>query len=184
LSLDDIEFEVISQDEIFKIGGPILIPHIQKIFNLAVKQGFPKPSTQNLIVPSFKNGYRNIPSNYRTIIISPILAKLYGIILEKKISLWLESRGKRAKGQASFRRYHSIPDHVVTFGIIAEEFHNTKTNILCCFVDFRKYFDMVPRKNLWNRLEEIKVPLELRVATIRMYENIIAKFKNIEGWSK
>ena len=43
---------------------------------------------------------------------------------------------------------------------------------------------MVPRKNLWNRLEEIKVPLELRDATIRMYENVIAKFKNTDGWSK
>jgi hypothetical protein len=43
---------------------------------------------------------------------------------------------------------------------------------------------MVPRKNLWNRLEEIKVPLELRAVAIRMYENVIAKFKNIEGWSK
>jgi hypothetical protein len=49
------------------------------------------------------------------------------------------------------------------------------------FVDFRKAFDMVPKKNLWNRLEEIKVPLELRVAAIRMYENVIAKFKNTEG---
>ena len=46
------------------------------------------------------------------------------------------------------------------------------------------FFDMVPRKNLWNRLEEIKVPLELRVAATRMYENVIAKFKNTEGWSK
>ena len=43
---------------------------------------------------------------------------------------------------------------------------------------------MVPRKNLWNRLEEIKVPLELRAAAIRMYKNVIAKFKNTEGWSK
>jgi hypothetical protein len=81
-------------------------------------------------------------------------------------------------------RYHSIVDHLVTFRIIAEEFHNTKTNLFCCFVDFRKSFDMVPRKNLWNRLEEIKVPLELRVVAIRMYENIIAKLKNTEGWSK
>jgi hypothetical protein len=47
--------------------------------------------------------------------ISPILAKLYGIILEKKISLWLESHGKIFKGQARFRRYHSILDHLVTF---------------------------------------------------------------------
>jgi hypothetical protein len=43
---------------------------------------------------------------------------------------------------------------------------------------------MVPRKNLWNRLEEIKVPLELRVVAIRMYENIISKFKNTEGMVK
>jgi hypothetical protein len=28
------------------------------------------------------------------------------------------------------------------------------------------------------------VPLELRATTIRMYENVIAKFKNNEGWSK
>jgi hypothetical protein len=67
-SLDAIEFVVkrISngkakdiegyQDEIFKIGGPILIPHIHKIFNLPVKQGFPKPWTHILIVPIFKNG--------------------------------------------------------------------------------------------------------------------------------
>jgi hypothetical protein len=33
-------------------------------------------------------------------------------------------------------------------------------------------------------LEEIKVPLELRVAAIRMYANVIAKFKNTEAWSK
>jgi hypothetical protein len=33
-------------------------------------------------------------------------------------------------------------------------------------------------------LEEIKVPLELRVVVIKMYENVISKFKNNEGWSK
>jgi hypothetical protein len=53
---------------------------------------------KNLILPIFKNGDRNIPSNYRTIMISLILDKLYGIILEKKIILWLESHGKRYKG--------------------------------------------------------------------------------------
>jgi hypothetical protein len=65
-SLDDIEFGVKRlangktkniegyQAEIFKIGGPILIPHIHKLFNLAVKQSFPKPWTQSLSVPIFK----------------------------------------------------------------------------------------------------------------------------------
>jgi hypothetical protein len=31
------------QDKILKIRGPILIPHIHKLFNLAAKKGFPKP---------------------------------------------------------------------------------------------------------------------------------------------
>jgi hypothetical protein len=43
---------------------------------------------------------------------------------------------------------------------------------------------MITRKNLWNRLEEIKVSLKLRDTAIRIYEKVIAKFKNIEGWSK
>jgi hypothetical protein len=73
---------------------------------------------QSLIVPILKNGDRNMPSNYRTIMINLILAKLYGIILEKKISLWLESHSKRAKDQARFRRYNSTMDHLVTFKII------------------------------------------------------------------
>ena len=83
-SLDDIEFRVkrlangkskdIEEYEvsIFKIRGPILIPHIHKLFNLAVKEGFPKPWMQNFIVHIFKNGDRNIPYNYRTIMISLI----------------------------------------------------------------------------------------------------------------
>ena len=62
-----------------------------------------------------------------------------------------------------------------------EECRNDKANIICCFVDFRKDFDTVPRNNLWNILEEIKVPFELRATTIRLYEKVIAKFKNNEG---
>jgi len=51
-----------------------------------------------------------------------------------------------------------------------------------CFADFKKAFDMVLRKNLWNKLEEIKVSFKLRVAAITLHENAIAKFKNTQGW--
>ena len=87
--------------------------------------------------------------------ISPLLAKLYGIILEKKINKWLESEGKRAKGQAGFRRQHSTTEHLVPLKIIVEECRNDKSNLFCCFVDFRKTFDTVARNNLWNILEEL-----------------------------
>ena len=51
--------------------------------------------------------------------ISPLLAKLYGIILENKINGRLEMEGKRAKGQASFKRNHPTTDHLLTLRIIA-----------------------------------------------------------------
>jgi len=41
---------------------------------------------------------------------------------------------------------------------------------------------MMAINNCWNRLEELKVPFELRVATIRLYEKFIAKFRNNKGW--
>jgi hypothetical protein len=62
--------------------------------------------------------------------------------------------------------------------------HNNKSNHLCCFVEFIKYFDIMPKTILWNKLEELNVPFELKIVMTRLYENIISKFRNIEGWSK
>ena len=104
--------------EILKIGGPALIVHIHKLFNLAIKQGFPTPWTQSLVVHIFKSGDKNGPYNNRTIMIGHLLAKLYGIILEKKINEWIEMEGKRAKGQAGFRRNPSTTEHLITLRII------------------------------------------------------------------
>ena len=71
-------------------------------------------------------------------------------------------------------------DHLITLRIIAEECRNNKSNLFCCFVEFRKASDTVPRNNPWNRLEKFKVLFELRAATIKLYEKVIAKFKNNE----
>jgi len=67
---------------------------------VVVKHGLPKPWNQTLIVLVFKSRDKSNPSNYRTIMISPLLTKLYIIILEKNISIWLENEGNQAKVQA------------------------------------------------------------------------------------
>ena len=91
--------------------------------------------------------------------------------------------GKQDKVQEGFRRNHSTMDHLIMLRIIAEECCNNNSDLFCFFVDFRKDFDRVPRNNLWNKVEEHKVPFELRVITIRLYEKVIAKFKNNVGWT-
>ena len=87
--------------------------------------------------------------------INALLTKLYGIILERKINVWLESEVKRAKGHVGFRNHHSTIYHLIMLTIIAKHCHNIKSNHFCCFVDFRKSFDTLPRDNLCNRLGEL-----------------------------
>jgi hypothetical protein len=57
-----------------------------------------------------------------------------------------------------------------------------KESLLCCFIDFGKASDTVPRNNLWKRLGDLKVPFGFRASTIRLYEKIITKFNNSDGW--
>lgn len=92
---------------------PILILHILSLFNMGVKEGFHKIWIQRFIMHIFKIEDKIISSNYRTIMIGHILAKLYWLILEKKISLWLEIHEKIPNGKVAFRRYPSIVDHFV-----------------------------------------------------------------------
>ena len=75
------------QEKILKFLGYILIPHMHKILNIVLKQGFPKTWNRSLIVPIFKIGDKNNPSIYRTIMIRHLLANLYGIILDNKINV-------------------------------------------------------------------------------------------------
>jgi len=46
----------------------------------------------------FKNGDKIVPANYKTIMTSHILAKLYGLILENKIEIGLVAMIKELKG--------------------------------------------------------------------------------------
>lgn len=122
----------------------------------------------------------SILSNYRIIMIGPTLSKMNRIILEKKVRHWLKCI-KRDEGQVRLTRYYSMMDHPITLRIIVE-CHNHKANLFCCFINFRKYFGIFPMTNHYKRLEEIKVPLELTVFVIRLYENVISKFRTTKVW--
>jgi hypothetical protein len=72
-------------------------------------------------------------------------------------------------------------DHLFNLRIIVEECRDNKTDLFCCFIEFRKQIDIVCRTSFWNRLEDIKVPFKLRGFVTRLYENVFSKFRNIDG---
>ena len=131
------------QAEYLKWGMNILAPHIMEIFNI-IQQGFPRDWTTSLAIPLFKSGDINNPSNYRTIMINPLFANIFSIMVENRINKWAEVKEKRAKGQAGFRPRHSTVDHDITLRHIIEKVWEGKEEVFFCFVDFKKAFDTVP----------------------------------------
>ncbi|MCO5612488.1 hypothetical protein L7F22_066756 [Adiantum nelumboides] len=95
--------------------------------------------------------------------------------MEMKISKWAEENGKRAHGQANFRKDHSTIDHLVTLRVLMEESRLKGKGLYCFFVDFKKAFDMVPRENLWKSMKELQVPNEYMHANFRIYEKVLAR---------
>jgi len=110
--------------------------------------------------------------------VNPLFGKLFGSMVERRINSWVEKEGKRAKGHAGFRPRHSTIDHCITLKNFIEkvwDIHGEES--FCCFVDFKKVFDIVPRDKLWRRMEEIKIPSEYRVAIHKLYEKVRAKIR-------
>ena len=52
-------------------GVELLAPNIKGILNGVLRNSFPGEWTTNVVIPLFKNGDINNPSNYNTIMINP-----------------------------------------------------------------------------------------------------------------
>ena len=117
----------------------------------------PECLCRGVIHPIFKAGERADPSNYCGITVTPVLSKLCAMVLEARLSVWAESRGIRADGQAGFRKGHRTVDHVFTLRALVTQAKQRKRKLFCCFVDFKKAFDSIPREQLWQVLAEIGV---------------------------
>ena len=102
---------------------------ITVMFNRATNEGFPDTWSLSTIIPIFKSGDPMIPGNCRTIMIGHTLAKLYASILEQQLSRWVEKSGKRASGQAGFRKVFSTLDRIITLRAIIEEGRSEGRNV-------------------------------------------------------
>ncbi len=68
----------------------------------------------------FKGGDASKFDNYKGITVGPILAKLFAMILDKRLSEWAEQHGLRAKGQAEFRKDYCTTDQLFILRTLIE----------------------------------------------------------------
>ena len=79
--------------ELMKNGGYWMKVSLCYLFNAALDQRcVPSDWRKGLIVPIFKEGDKEVASNYRGITLLSIVGKLFVTIIEKRLSKWCEDR--------------------------------------------------------------------------------------------
>ena len=107
----------------------------------------------------------------KNIMIGHYLAKLYGSILKSELSIWAERNPCRSSGQAGFWKGFTTLDRILIHRALTEEGRAHNKRIYCCFVDFRKAFDIVPCAWFMQRREALGVPADMQWRIFALYEN-------------
>ncbi len=143
----------------FANAGHALLPYITRVFNLAFTKGeYPESWATCTITPVPKaKGNPSDPDSYRGIAVSTALSKLFSIVLMKRLDAWAEQHGRRAKGQAGFRRGRSTTDNVFVLQHCIERCKGRAVPLYAAFIDFQKAYDCVNRSLLWQALKGMGV---------------------------
>ena len=94
-------------NEFLKFGTNGLISYLQNLYNKMFEIGyFPESWSEGYIIPIFKKGDKEEPSNYRGITLLSTVGKLFTRILNNRLNEWAEEYNVYVEAQAGFRRKH------------------------------------------------------------------------------
>jgi hypothetical protein len=138
-------------------AGELLHMPLLTTFNYFLEEGFPKSLSTRVVHAFFKGGDTSKFDNYMGITVGHVLAKLFAMIFDKRLSEWVEQHGLRAKGQAGFCKDYRTTDQLFILRTLIEQSKAKKKPLYCCFVDFKKTFNIVPREVMWQVLAGLGV---------------------------
>ena len=117
------------------------------------------------LVLLFKSGCRMSCGNYRGISIMDTLAKIYDILILKRLTLWCNID----KCQAGAQKGRSCIEQILTLRLLCDYAVFKKVKLYVLFVDFSKAYDRVPRYKMLNVLKENGCGKRMLMAIKGMY---------------
>ncbi len=174
--------------DMIKDGDHLMQQSLLWLFNCMLAGHFPERLSVGLITAVYKSGNKFHMSNYRGITIGSVIAKLLAMILEQRLASWAEKHAVKAKGQAGFRKDYRTTDHIFILRSLIDKQRRTRLKgkagkLFCCFVDFKKAFDTVPRAVLWQVLEELGVCGRILDIIKSLYAHDSAAVRSSQGLS-
>jgi hypothetical protein len=99
-------------------AGELLHMPLLTTFNYFLEKCFLEALSIGMVHALFKVGDASEFDKYKGIIVVPILAKLFAIILNKRLREWVEQHGLCAKGQTMFRKNYHTTDQFFIWKIL------------------------------------------------------------------
>ena len=161
-------------NEYIKSTKGISLPIYEKLFNVVFDSGLlPNAWLEGSITPIYKNkGDRKMVQNYRPITILSCLEKVFTAVLNRRLTLFLDTNETLLENQAGFRKNYSTTDHIFVLNSLIEILKASKQKLFCAFVDFSQAFDSIWRVGLWRKVLFNSVNGKFFCIIHSMYENI------------
>lgn len=131
------------------------------------------------IVPVPKKGDLTSASNYRGITLMPIAAKIYNKLILNRIVPFLDPLLRR--NQNGFRKGRGTLSQILSIRRILEEMRKLNKDVAICFVDFKKAFDSISRKRMFDIIKLYGVPDKIVSAIKALYTSTKAKVVSPDG---
>lgn len=163
--------------------GPVLV----EMLNASIAVGkLPKVWALSAITAIPKAGSdTRVCDGYRGIAVGTLAAKLYGSMLDMRVSGWAEASEIRAEGQFGFRKGKGTASASFIMRALVDKVKTQQGGRLyTCFVDFKKAYDSVPRHLLWVKLERRGVTGWVLDAIKAMYDDVPMCVKSPMGLGK
>ena len=125
------------------------------IFKCILVSGYLSDSwSSGWIVPIYENkGSKIDPNNYRGIRLINCICKIFTSLISIRITKYCDSVELLGNEQAGFCKHYSTCDHIFALHVLIAIYTKVlKKKLYCCFVDYKKAFDSVPRIHLWYTL--------------------------------
>ncbi len=90
-------------------------------FNKILCEGYCESLSVGIIHALYKGGDCSQFDSYTGITVGPVLARVFAMILESRISQWVETNDLRAKGQAGFRKDFRTTDNLFILRTLTEQ---------------------------------------------------------------
>ena len=173
-----------------KDGGDLPETCLLWLFNCMLASHFPERLSVGLITAVYKSGDKSDMSNYRGFTVGSVITMAFAMILDQGIASWAEthaeSHGVKAKGQAGFRKDFRTTDNIFVLRSLIDKQKQSRQKgrsgkLYCCFVDFKKAFDTVPRELLWQVLEGLGIHGRILDIIKSLYAHDSAAVRSSQG---